>query len=48
MTRRTSGTDLKPVTPTAELVTSFHDFLLVIITGISVFVLLLLLYNSNP
>lgn len=35
----------EPVTPTAERITSFHDLLLVIITAISVFVLLLLLYT---
>ena len=45
----------EPVTPTAEMIVSFHDMLLVIITIISVFVLLLLLYtcwrfreNRNP
>ena len=47
----------EPVTPTAEKIASFHDFLLVVITAISVFVLLLLLYtcwrfresrNSSP
>lgn len=46
-----------PVSPTAERIVTFHDFLLVIITIISVFVLLLLLYtcwrfresrNPNP
>lgn len=47
----------EPVTPTAEKIASFHDGLLVVITVISVFVLLLLLYtcvrfreskNPNP